>query len=132
VADFIGSVNMLGGVVKRVGGERVRLEAQDGLMVDAANSADVTVGQEAWFALRPEKVRISHEPPEDPSRNAVQGEVWDIAYLGDMSLYNVKLASGTIVRASRLNASRSVEKPIGWEDRVWLSWPEDSGVILAQ
>ncbi len=132
VADFIGSVNMLGGVVKRVGEERVRLEASDGLMVDAAKSADVTVGQEAWLALRPEKVRISHEPPADASRNAVQGEVWDIAYLGDMSLYNVKLATGTIVRASRLNASRSVEKPIGWEDRVWLSWPEDSGVILAQ
>jgi putrescine transport system ATP-binding protein len=123
---------MLGGVVKRVGAERVRLEAQDGLVVDAANSADVAVGQEAWFALRPEKVRISHDPPEDASRNAVQGEVWDIAYLGDMSLYNVKLASGTIVRASRLNASRSVEKPIGWEDHVWLSWPADSGVILAQ
>ena len=63
--------------------------------------------------------------------NAVEGEVVDIAYFGDMTLYNVELPSGMFVRASRLNAERSVENAITWNDRVWLSWAPDAGVVLA-
>ena len=118
------------GVVERGGEERVRLDGA-GRPDDRTPRTVPTSpsARTAWFAVRPEKVRIAHEPPADAARNAVPGEVWDIAYLGDMTLYNVRLASGTIVRASRLNAARSVERPITWEDRVWLSWAADAGVV---
>jgi putrescine transport system ATP-binding protein len=49
-----------------------------------------------------------------------------------MSLYNVRLGLGQLVRASRLNAARSVDRPIAWEERVWLSWASDAGVVLAE
>ena len=80
--------------------------------------------------MRPEKVRIAHDAAADKSVNAVPGEVWDIAYFGDMTLYNVRLASGKEVRATRMNAHRTVARPITWEDKVWLSWAPDSGVVL--
>jgi putrescine transport system ATP-binding protein len=49
-----------------------------------------------------------------------------------MTLFNVRLDSGKLVRASMLNAARTVERPISWEDRVWLSWSPDAGVVLTR
>ena len=131
VADFIGSVNIFEGNVETSSSERTRLTCADGITVDAATGG-ATKGATAWFAVRPEKVRIAHAEPAGKNVNAVPGEVWDIAYFGDMTLYNVKLASGKEVRAVVLNASRSVEQPITWEDKVWLSWDADAGVILTR
>jgi len=130
VADFVGSVNLFEARVESASPGGVRLAATDGFAVEAAGSASVTAGQTAFFAIRPEKVRIGHDAPAEPGINAIAGEVWDIGYLGDMTTYNVRLASGKVVRASRLNAVRSIERPIAWEDRVWLSWAADAGIVL--
>ena len=27
---------------------------------------------------------------------------------------------------------RLVERPISWEDKVWLTWPHDAGVVLTR
>ncbi len=130
VADFIGSVNTFEGTVSSASGERIELSAPGGLAIRAESSVPVTKGQVAWFAVRPEKVRIAHDAPIGVSANAVAGEVLDIAYFGDTTLYNVRLPSGQQVRASLMNAERAVERPITWEDKVWLSWAADSGVVL--
>ena len=132
VADFIGSVNIFEATVGVAGAQRLRLTTADGFEVDCASDAEVAEGQTLWYALRPEKVRIAHDPPADAARNAIAGEVWDIAYLGDMTLFNVRLDSGKTVRASTMNAARGVERPIAWDDRVWLSWAPDAGVVLTQ
>jgi putrescine transport system ATP-binding protein len=129
VADFIGSVNLFEGNVQSAESDHTRLIAPDSVVIDS-ESGGATLGQKAWFAVRPEKVRIAHDAPELTSINAVSGEVWDIAYFGDMTLYNVRLESGKQVRAMQMNAHRSVERPITWEDQVWLSWASDSGVVL--
>ena len=131
VADFIGTVNLFEGKVETAGDERVRLLVPPGFVIDTVSTAPVEAGAQAWFAIRPEKVRISLDQPSDPDLNAVAGEVWDIGYLGDMSSFNVKLDTGQVVRASMLNSSRTFDKPITWEDRVWLSWADDAGVVLA-
>lgn len=131
VADFIGSVNLFEGQVETTSDERVRLVVPPGFVIDTVSTTPVEAGRPAWFAIRPEKVRISPQRPSDPELNAVEGEVWDIGYLGDMSVFNVRLDTGQIVRASMLNASRTVDRPISWEDRVWLSWADDAGVVLA-
>ena len=34
------------------------------------------------------------------------------------------------VKVTAANRSRLVERPITWEDRVWLSWPAAASVIL--
>jgi putrescine transport system ATP-binding protein len=131
VADFIGSVNLFEGNVQSAESDHTRLIAPDSVVIDSMSGGAV-LGQKAWFAVRPEKVRIAHDAPPDTSINAVSGEVWDIAYFGDMTLYNVRLESGKQVRATQMNAHRTVERPITWEDKVWLSWADDSGVVLAK
>ena len=56
----------------------------------------------------------------------------DIGYLGDLSIFHVQLANGVLMKAARPNLSRLVERPITWDDKVWLSWAQDSGVVLAK
>jgi len=54
------------------------------------------------FAIRPEKVTVTAERPADAD-NAMEGEVVDIAYLGNVSTYYVKVASGAMVKAQMSN-----------------------------
>jgi putrescine transport system ATP-binding protein len=82
-------------------------------------------------AVRPEKLTLHREPPRD-AVNLVSGEVWDIGYLGDLTVYRVKLDSGEIVRVSSPNVSRIVEAPVTWEQRIYLSFPPDAAVILTR
>ena len=130
VADFIGSVNLFEGPVETSNAERIRITSNEGPLIEAESPISAAQGQTVWFALRPEKVRVEREPPADAKVNAAEGEVLDIAYFGDMTSYNIRLDSGKLVRASRLNAERSVERAITWDDRVWLSWTPDAGVVL--
>jgi len=133
VAEFIGDVNMFEGVTDGAAPGATRIVVDGcGLTVEAAGDYGVSSGATSWFAVRPEKVRVSHDPPAEAGVNAVSGEVWDIAYLGDMSIYHVRLADGVVVRASTTNASRVVERPITWDDKVWLSWSRDAGVVLTR
>lgn len=132
VADFIGDVNFLEGRIDAVSDAEIRLKSDEvacPIIIDRAD-IDGTVGDTAWLAIRPEKMRISLEPPDDDSANCARGEVWDIGYLGDLSIYHVRLENGHVIKSSVTNQTRLVERPIDWEDTVWLSWPRDAGVVL--
>lgn len=129
VADFIGSVNTLQGKVVSSGDGHVVIDGADGRITAAARAEPPADGAEAWFAIRPEKIRISRAQPEDAD-NALEGEVWDIAYLGDMTILNVKLDSGTVMQAAMINRQRLVDDPIGYDERVWLSFTPDAGIVL--
>jgi len=133
VADFVGDINILEGRIAVAGNGMVRLECPGAeATVEVDQDVSSTVGDAAWFAIRPEKIELSLDPPVDGTVNAVAGEVWDIGYLGDVSVYHVRLASGAIVKATVTNRSRIVERPIGWEDKVWLTWQRDGGVVLTR
>ena len=62
----------------------------------------------------------------------MEGEVYDLAYLGDMTVYHVKLGDGQVVKTSPLNASRATENPLTWNDRAWISFQPDAGVVLTR
>ncbi len=131
VADFIGNINLIEGKVVAASGGTVRLDcAAAGATVEAAQDLAAAAGSTARFAIRPEKIAVSLAAPADPSVNAVEGEVWDIGYLGDISIYHVRLKSGATIKANVTNATRLVERPITWDDKVWLTWPRDAGVVL--
>jgi putrescine transport system ATP-binding protein len=133
VADFIGDINIIDGRITEVGGGTTRMEAAGGsaaIVIDHA--ADASPGDNAWFAIRPEKVTISLDPPADTVTNVLAGEVWDIGYLGDVSIYHVRLPTGATVKATVANRTRLIERPITWDDKVWLSWTRDAGVVLTR
>jgi putrescine transport system ATP-binding protein len=133
VADFIGDINLIEGRVAAVGSGRVKLESiGTGSALEVDQQIDAKVGETAWFAIRPEKIAISLQPPPAGAINAIAGEVWDIGYLGDVSIYHVRLPTGATVKATVTNQTRLVERPITWEDKVWLTWQRDGGVVLTR
>jgi putrescine transport system ATP-binding protein len=130
VANFIGNVNILDGTVEGRRNGALRIAAAGGT-VEAETALDLAPGTPAGFAIRPEKMRIGREAQADPGRNSFRGTIYDIAYLGDVTLYVAKLADGTLVRATVLNASRGTEQPLTWDEEAWLTFAPDSGVVLA-
>jgi putrescine transport system ATP-binding protein len=131
IADFIGDINLIEGRVTHNERGRVTLDSDmTGGRIDIHAETTAGLGDKAWFALRPEKASLSLLPPNDPSTNCARGTVWDIGYVGDLSVYHIRLDQGGTMRASIANTSRVVERPITWEDSVYLTWAPDSGVIL--
>ena len=135
VADFIGDINIMEGKVARANGgsHTVRVE---GLSVpgaiELASDEHCNTGDPVWVAVRPEKLRISHDPPADIGTNTIAGEVFDIGYLGDASVYHVRLPSGANIRATVANTTRVIERPITWDDKVWLTFAPDAGILLTR
>jgi putrescine transport system ATP-binding protein len=132
VADFIGEVNLIEGKVVEVGANATTVESASAGRLRARSAGDAKPGDTVWVALRPEKVRIAREPPAAAGENTVAGQVMDIGYLGDQSIYKVRLDDGFVIKAAAANMTRLVERPIGWDDRVWLSWSADAGVVLTR
>ena len=64
----------------------------------------------------------------------LSGEVFDIGYLGDWTnfLVDIEGSQGRRLRVSRANMSRFVERPITWDDKVFVSFAPDAGVLLTK
>ena len=71
-------------------------------------------------------------PPRAGDENCFAGRVVEIGYLGDVSIYKVKLDNGLDMKATVANRTRLVERPIGAGDRVWLSFAPEAGVVLTR
>jgi putrescine transport system ATP-binding protein len=136
VADFIGDINIFDANVvanvSDVGKPGLVTLDCDGLAVSVEQECTAATGSRVAFAIRPEKVRISVDQPADSAINSAYGEVWDIGYLGDFSVFIVKLADGRVIRAAQANVSRLVDRPITFGDMVWLNWKPDSGLVLTR
>jgi putrescine transport system ATP-binding protein len=131
VADFVGSVNIFEGKLVEDEPEHVRI-ASDELGATIYVSHGISAPPEAivWAAIRPEKVFMSTAQPEGAD-NVVRGAVQDIAYLGDLSIYLVKLPTGKVVRVTQPNTSRHAEA-ITWDQQVYLSWDSTSPVVVTR
>jgi putrescine transport system ATP-binding protein len=129
VAGFVGDVNLIEGHVTTVYPSFVMVE-RDGMRLRVAH-APVAPGPVA-VALRPEKIRVMHSVPDGSFENGAAGTVTDIGYLGTMSLYKVRLDDGLMLKAAVMNEQRQAARTIHVNDRVWLSWAPEAGVLLTE
>ena len=118
VADFIGSVNLFTGKVAAVAPDMMRIETAELGDVRLPPQSGLTFGQQVWGAVRPERFALSRAKPE--AVNAWEGVVEEMGYIGHMSQYRIRLASGVLIRASQSNRLRD-EDPISWDEKVWIS-----------
>lgn len=129
-AEFIGSVNVFDCVLQERQDDALILQSpglRHAIKVDS--DASVVDGVPIQVALRPEKIMLCEEVPEDGCNFAV-GEVVHIAYLGDLSIYHVKLLSGQMLSAQLQNGHRFRKGMPTWGDEVRLCWEADSCVVL--
>ena len=131
VAEFIGDVNILEGHIDDVRADSA-LVAINGVdaPVHTGRSVNAAKGEKAWVAIRPEKMIVSLNAPANMSENVLKGEVWDIGYLGKLSVYHVRLDDGRMVTVAMTNRSRETERTITWEDQVYVTWAPDASVVL--
>ena len=135
VADFIGDINLIEARVAEKAGPLTKLvSVVNGFAIECDQETDADVGDTVWYAIRPEKVRIAHGETEAGVVNQIGGIVWDIAYLGDVSIIHAKVGEDDhyTIRATFTNNSRMVENPINWNDNLVLKFDRDAGVILTQ
>jgi putrescine transport system ATP-binding protein len=132
VADFIGSVNMFEGRLIEDEPDHVRIASEElGGTIFIDHGVSSAPGATVWVALRPEKIALTREaaPGKD---NCARGVVKEIAYMGDLSIYLVKLATGKMVRVTQPNTVRHPEDRITWDEQVYLHWHPTSGVVVTQ
>lgn len=133
VADFIGSANMFEGRVTENGADHVSVESDVGsFYID--HGMEVREGAKVWVAVRPEKITLSKDAPASDGPNQASGSVEEIGYLGDVSIYKVKLNDGTIVDVTQPNQVRPKSRThrITWDEEVYLSWDASSAVVLTR
>ena len=135
VADFIGSVNIFEG--------KLVVDEPEQAVVDCPEigkiflNHGVTGPHEAnvWAAIRPEKITLC-KPGEavgeaaPQGHNVANGTILGMSYLGDCTLYEVKLESGRMIRVSRANLSRFDQDEFTWDQKVSLSWHPSSPIVL--
>ncbi len=131
VADFIGDVNLLEGRVIAAGADGTSIGSTAAGRL-RASSGEGKLGDCVWAALRPEKVRISRLRLSQANENCVAGAITNIRYLGELSSYEVRLDSGSLMKATLANVTPTTERSLALDDRVWLTWPADALVVLTQ
>ena len=132
VAEFVGDINILEGRVESVDSDLVSVTTPLAGRVELDEEAPaLSPGEPVLVGLRPEKIALSHDEPAQ-SANKVRGEIWDIGYLGDMTMVQVMVGGddGQLLKVSLTNRSRRIERPFAWEDAVWLSWDVEAGLVL--
>jgi len=131
VADFIGTINAFAGKVTEIGDETISVYCEEiGATLKSLGQHSVEVGQPVEIAVRPEKIFIGKEEPEDAIDSRLRGVVDDLGYLGNRSLYRIKLDGGKVIQVSSQNRRRSINRFLEWEDEVWISWRPRSAVLL--
>jgi len=130
VAEFIGSVNLFAGQLIVDEPDHVRIaceELQQPVYVSHGISA--APGAKLWVAIRPEKIQLAlSKPPED--ENWARGVVKEIAYMGDTSIFLVRLGNGKTLRITRPNMWRHDDEQITWEQEVFVHWHSTSPVVI--
>ncbi|MDA9374543.1 ABC transporter ATP-binding protein [bacterium] len=131
VADFIGSANIFEGKVINSKAGNVTVSTDVGeLIVNFGQS--VSEGKNIWIGIRPEKIHLSKTITKKKDGNHIKGVVEEIGYLGETSIYKVRLENGQIIDVSAPNQSRPMNQARGitWEDVVYLSWEPESAMLL--
>jgi putrescine transport system ATP-binding protein len=131
VAEFIGAVNIFDGRVASIdegkGLVRVQCDALGRELV-ARHSDPIPPGTAVSVAVRPEKIDVHEQAPL--AENVAVGRVSEIAYLGDVSIYQVRTEGGAMIRVQETHAQRSSEPHYDWDDTLYLSWDAAAAVVL--
>jgi putrescine transport system ATP-binding protein len=135
VADFVGNVNLFEG---RVGDDGASVDSTAAGRLRGTATIDAKPGATVWLAVRPEKMHIAQDlpqqqpPQQQQLENCIAGTVADIGYLGDSTVYKVRLGDGSIVTAALANTGRADAHSTGFDERVWVSFPAEAAIVLTR
>ncbi len=100
--------------------------------VTVVADSDLSPNSRHWLAVRPEKIFISKNEPDSEQRAVTRGVVLDLGYFGNLSVYRVRLATGSLLQVSAQNRVRSARHRVEWDDEVYVSWDNSSAILLSE
>jgi spermidine/putrescine transport system ATP-binding protein len=132
VAAFIGDTNFFDGHVgEKVSNEYSLLTLDNFPNVLCFNDKQLNVGDSVHLSVRPEKIHIAREQPApNPRHNQLPGVVEDVVYKGDHTNFWVRVDGHRIAVIQQHSRFLLDEKPIKWNDKVWIWWHADDGFML--
>ncbi|HXU84673.1 MAG TPA: ABC transporter ATP-binding protein [Verrucomicrobiae bacterium] len=131
VADFIGTSNLLSGIVEAIDGRFaiVRLSSGETCFTTAAGDG-VAVGRPIDLSVRPESVALDARNGAAPTEEvgSIPGSVEQVAYLGGSIQYLVRSAGGLSITAQAPKAGERI--PVG--GAVHVTWSPGDALVLAE
>ncbi|MBF0210359.1 MAG: ABC transporter ATP-binding protein [Desulfamplus sp.] len=131
-AAFIGDTNFFDGRVIETLPDNYSLLNIDGLPnAICFNDSIRAVGDMVHVSVRPEKIMMHREsPPFDSKMNVIKGVIENLVYLGGHTKYWVRSGEWMISAQQQHYHFQLDEKPLTWNDEVFLSWHADDGFML--
>lgn len=142
VADFIGDTNFFDGVVKEIQKEYCLVKIDEKIVektegvspfpdILCFNDKKLSKSDHVHLSVRPEKIHISLSQPQiKPLLNLFSGVVEDVIYKGDHTHFGVKVGVHKISVTQQHSRFLLDERPIRWQDKVWIWWHADDGFML--
>jgi spermidine/putrescine transport system ATP-binding protein len=129
VADFIGETNFIDGVVKGQNGATVEVDLIGTGAIHIESNRTFMNGQQVAVAVRPEKLRLNSDLPNE---NNLKGRVEDVIYIGTDTHYGVRFAGGQKVRLREQNVNQEYHQLSNPGDEVTVSFSQISPRILTE
>jgi len=130
VADFIGESNFLKGRVVKTEGNRLAVETKDGLRIWSKKRNALGLGKEITVAIRPEKIQVFSSKIDVPTDivNCFPGQVEEVVYVGEASVYHIRLSSGLFIEAKVQSGPLATRYKPG--EKVVVGWRARHGLVL--
>ena len=143
VAEFVGDINIFEGQIDPNENSRVTIvprlavATRDAGIIYVAQPRQPVTKSQVCVAIRPEKVKLSRRGPVSDADNVhainrLEGIVTDVAYLGGVTTYKVKLDSGAVLRSSMANTTRIDIDAYNVTQRVTAWFTPDDCTVLEQ
>lgn len=135
IAEFVGDINIFEGELMSHDAQRLTMASPVAGVLRVAAPRRPLAGTSVCVAIRPEKIRLSRRAPashaEDAgAMNCLDGMVSDVSYLGGLSIYQIKLDHGGMLRAARANTARLDGDAYAAGERVVAWFTPDDCVVL--
>ena len=132
VADFIGESNFIRGRVSDLSAGSATISDGAGLTLRGQLVQPLTVGDEVYVSVRPEKARLSVQRPADPPANMFQVTVDRVSYIGSDTRIMVQLGQDRLFSVWEQNTRSTVDRDAYWQrgEQGYLWWPVENALVL--
>ena len=134
VARFIGVSNELRGIVRRIEGKGAVLQAQDfpgEVRMALPDRTTLQEGSVVTLLLRPERLRLSMQPPSVSGEQSLAGLVEKVLYSGSDRRYLVRFGE-RLVWNVRVPNDEAGQKGLQRGDAVHVRWHMADAVVLSE
>ncbi len=125
-ADFIGAMNFFEGEVEERG-----VRTNGGALLHGAIPEGLADGARVDLAVRPERVKLSIEPPAS-DLNRLEGQISDITYYGQELSVHIQANELSVPIRARLSCAADVADSLRMGQAVWCAWGAEHSRIFGQ